>query len=412
MYIIMAVRAPPPQYLTEFMNAIGRLNGLTANTERDSARLNTERQNFTRDARARLATMSTAVDELNGRVTAFVAELARLRQEVIENDATIERNLATIDRLNDDLDALRNQGSILAPGAAPVIRDGYADIRRLEAENDALRELNTTLVFNIAQATPLLVRIEAVFAQINANPIPTAELLTEMDRLNREIEAILALLPGPGPGARPGSGPPPPGSGSGGFLSGFFGSSSRPNPPPGSGSGSGGPPPPGSGSGGLLSGLFGSSDRPNPPPGSGSGSGGVFSGSLNSSGRPNPLGVAPRPDLRTLGGQPGRSSNPLTQVPRRSFQPDVGSFTPASFFPDNLNNELRQNPPASSSSVFGSTVFGGKRKKSKKQKGGYIYKPSTKHTFKSPKRTTKTTGRTTRSTKRSTSRRRTKRVKI
>ena len=381
MYIIMAVRAPPPQYLTEFMNAIGRLNGLTANTERDSARLNTERQNFTRDARARLATMSTAVDELNGRVTAFVAELARLRQEVIENDATIERNLATIDRLNDDLDALRNQGSILAPGAAPVIRDGYADIRRLEAENDALRELNTTLVFNIAQATPLLVRIEAVFAQINANPIPTAELLTEMDRLNREIEAILALLPGPGPGARPGSGPPPPGSGSGGFLSGFFGSSSRPN----------------------------------PPPGSGSGSGGVFSGSLNSSGRPNPLGVAPRPDLRTLGGQPGRSSNPLTQVPRRSFQPDVGSFTPASFFPDNLNNELRQNPPASSSSVFGSTVFGGKRKKSKKQKGGYIYKPSTKHTFKSPRRT-KTTGRTTRSTgrstKRSTSRRRTKRVKI
>ena len=381
MYIIMAVRAPPPQYLTEFMNAIGRLNGLTANTERDSARLNTERQNFTRDARARLATMSTAVDELNGRVTAFVAELARLRQEVIENDATIERNLATIDRLNDDLDALRNQGSILAPGAAPVIRDGYADIRRLEAENDALRELNTTLVFNIAQATPLLVRIEAVFAQINANPIPTAELLTEMDRLNREIEAILALLPGPGPGARPGSGPPPPGSGSGGFLSGFFGSSSRPN----------------------------------PPPGSGSGSGGVFSGSLNSSGRPNPLGVAPRPDLRTLGGQPGRSSNPLTQVPRRSFQPDVGSLTPASFFPDNLNNELRQNPPASSSSVFGSTVFGGKRKKSKKQKGGYIYKPSTKHTFKSPRRT-KTTGRTTRSTgrstKRSTSRRRTKRVKI
>ena len=354
MYIIMAVRAPPPQYLTEFMNAIGRLNGLTANTERDSARLNTERQNFTRDARARLATMSTAVAELNGRVTAFVAELARLRQEVIENDATIERNLAIIDRLNDELDALRNQGSRLAPGAAPVIRDGYADIRRFEAENDALRELNTTLVFNIAQATPLLVRIEAVFAQINANPIPTAELLTEMDRLNREIEAILALLPGPGPGARPG----------------------------------GGPPPPGSGSGGLFSGLFGSS------------------------GRPNPLGVAPRPDLRTLGGQPGRSSNPLTQVPRRSFQPDVGSFTPASFFPDNLNNELRQNPPASSSSVFGSTVFGGKRKKSKKQKGGYIYKPSTKHTFKSPKRTTKTTGRTTRSTKRSTSRRRTKRVKI
>ncbi len=381
MYIIMAVRAPPPQYLTEFMNAIGRLNGLTANTERDSARLNTERQNFTRDARARLATMSTAVAELNGRVTAFVAELARLRQEVIENDATIERNVASIDRLNDELDALRNQGSRLEPGAAPVIRDGYADIRRLEAENDALRELNTTLVFNIAQATPLLVRIEAVFAQINANPIPTAELLTEMDRLNREIEAILALLPGPGPGARPGSGPPPPGSGSGGFLSGFFGSSSRPN----------------------------------PPPGSGSGSGGVFSGSLNSSGRPNPLGVAPRPELRTLGGQPGRSSNPLTQVPGRSFQPDVGSLTPASFFPDNLNNELRQNPPASSSSVFGSTVFGGKRKKSKKQKGGYIYKPSTKHTFKSPRRT-KTTGRTTRSTgrstKRSTSRRRTKRVKI
>ena len=356
MYIIMAALAPPPPFLIDFNNAIGRLNGLTANTERDSARLNTERQNFTRDARARLATMTIAVADLNGRVTAFVAELARLRQEVLDNDATIARNLAIIDRLNYELDALRNQGSRLAPGAAPVIRDGYADIRRLEAENQALRQLNQILERDITQATPLLVRIEAVFAQINANPIPTAELLTEMDRLNREIEAILALLPGPGPGARPGGGPPPPGSGSGGFFSGLFGSS----------------------------------------------------------GRPNPLGVAPRPDPRALGGRSSMASSPLIATPaqglRGSFQPEVGSVTPSSFFPDNLNNELRQQPPASS--FLG---FGGKRKKSKKQKGGYIYKPSTKHTFKSPRRT-KTTGRTTRSTgrstKRSTSRRRTKRVKI
>lgn len=360
--------ADPFPFLTNFNNSIGRLNGLTTTAERDSARLNTERQNFTRDARARLATMSQAVADLNGRVTAFVAELARLRQQVADNDAIVARNLAIIDRLNGELDALRGQSSSLAPGAAPVIRDGYADVkglqeqvRQLTAENNALKEVRTRLINGIVAANPILARIEAVFAQINANPIPTAELLAEMDRLNREIEAILALLPGPGAGAKPGAKPgPPPGSGSGGFFDSLFGSGASSSP-----LALGGNPLISTPSQGVQASL-------QPQVGT------AYSGPVNSAGRPNPI---------------------------------MGN-TPSSFFTDDLNNQLRQKPPASS--YLG---FGGKWKKSKKQKGGYIYNPSTKHTFKSPKRTTRTTtGRTTRSTgrstKRSTSRRRTKRVKI
>ena len=332
-----------PQFLVDFNNAIQRLNGITTTAERDSVRLNTERQNFTRDARARLETMSKAVAELNKRVTEFVSELSRIRKEVGDNEATIQRNLAIIDRLNGELDALRAQGSRLAPGAAPVIREGYADIQRLQAENQALRDLNGILERDIRQATPLLGRIADVFGQINANPIPTVELLTEMDRLNREIEAILALLPG----ARSG-GPPPT--------------------------------PPGSGTGGLFSSLFGSS-TPNP---------------VNNGPRFSDLGV--RASMGT----------PLTATPRQ------GITTPSSFFPADLNNQLRQSPPASS------YLEGGNWKKMKKQKGGYIYNPSSKHTFKSPRRTTsKSTKRSKRSksTKRSTSsksssRRRSKRVKI
>jgi hypothetical protein len=365
MYITMA---QSPQFLTDFNNAIGRLNGLTTTAQNDSARLNLERQNFIRDATGGLATMSQAVATLRIRVTAYVAELERLRQEVAGNNAIVAQNLAEIVRLNDEIDALRQQGPRVAPGS-PAINNRYADIQMLQTQIQELTAQNVLLEQSMRAATPLLARIEAVFGQINANAIPTGPLLAEITRLNVEIQAILALLP-----ALPGSG---------------------------SGSGSGGPPPPGSGSGGFFSGLFGSSGRPNPV--------GVA---------PRPVGVAPRPDVRSLGGQ-SMSASPLISTPAQgvqaSFQPQVGSVTPSSFFPDNLNNELRQKPPASS--FLG---FGGKRKKSKKQKGGYIYNPSTKHTFKSPRRTkttTRSTGKSTkrstgRSTKRSTSRRRTKRVKI
>ena len=366
----MAARAPPP-FLIDFNNAIGRLNGLTTTAQNDSARLNLERQNFIRDATGGLATMSQAVATLRTRVTAFVAELERLRQEVAGNNAIVAQNLAEIVRLNDELDALRQQGPRVAPGS-PAINNRYADIQMLQTQIQELTAQNVLLEQSMRAATPLLARIEAVFGQINANAIPTGPLLAEITRLNVEIQAILALLP-----ALPGSG---------------------------SGSGSGGPPPPGSGSGGFFSGLFGS--RPNPPV--------------------NPL---------ALGGR-SMSASPLIATPAQgvqaSFQPHVGTaysgpinsdgrpnpimgntptqLTPSQFFPTGLTDQLK----GSSQSV------GGERKKSKKQKGGYIYNPSTKHTFKSPRRTkttTRSTGKSTkrstgRSTKRSTSRRRTKRVKI
>lgn len=220
----MASRAPPPDFLTPFNNAIGRLNGLTTTAQNDSARLNLERQNFIRDATSGLATMSQAVATLRIRVTAYVAELARLRNEVSDNDATIARNLAIIDRLNGELDALRQQGpgASVAPGS-PAINNRYADIQMLEAQIQQLTTKNGLLEQSMRDATPLLVRIEEVFGQINANPIPTGPLLAEITRLNVEIQAILALLP-----ALPGSGS---GSGSGGFFGNLFGNRQSSAPP-------------------------------------------------------------------------------------------------------------------------------------------------------------------------------------
>jgi uncharacterized phage infection (PIP) family protein YhgE len=325
----MASRAQPTDFLTPFNNAIGRLNGLTTTAQNDSARLNLERQNFIRDATGGLATMSQAVATLRIRVTAYVAELARLRNEVSDNDATIARNLAIIDRLNGELDALRQQGPGVAPGS-PAINNRYADIQMLEGQIQELKTQNGVLEKSMRDATPVLVRIEEVFAQINANPIPTGPLLDEITRLNVEIQAILALLP-----ALPGSG-------------------------------SVAPPGAGSGSGGFFGNLFGNRQSSAPP----------------------------------------ASSYLAPNLPAQ--QPGV---TPASFFPTGLNNQLRGR----------SQSFGGKRGK----KGGYIYNPSSKQTFrrttsKSTKRS-KSTGKSTKrskstkSTKRSTSsklRRRTKRVKI
>jgi len=228
----MASRAPPPDFLTPFNNAIDRLNGLTTTAQNDSARLNLERQNFIRDATSGLATMSQAVATLRIRVTAYVAELARLRNEVSDNDATIARNLAIIDRLNGELDALRQQGpgASVAPGS-PAINNRYADIQMLEAQIQQLTTKNGLLEQSMRDATPLLVRIEEVFGQINANPIPTGPLLDEITRLNVEIQAILALLP-----ALPGSGsgsvaPPGSGSGSGGFFGNLFGNRQSSAPP-------------------------------------------------------------------------------------------------------------------------------------------------------------------------------------
>jgi hypothetical protein len=232
----MASRAPPPDFLTPFNNAIGRLNGLTTTAQNDSARLNLERQNFIRDATSGLATMSQAVATLRIRVTAYVAELARLRNEVSDNDATIARNLAIIDRLNGELDALRQQGpgASVAPGS-PAINNRYADIQMLEAQIQQLTTKNGLLEQSMRDATPLLVRIEEVFGQINANPIPTGPLLAEITRLNVEIQAILALLPAlPGSGSGSGSGsvaPPGSGSGSGGFFGNLFGNRQSSAPP-------------------------------------------------------------------------------------------------------------------------------------------------------------------------------------
>lgn len=225
----MASRAQPTDFLTPFNNAIGRLNGLTTTAQNDSARLNLERQNFIRDATSGLATMSQAVATLRIRVTAYVAELARLRNEVSDNDATIARNLAIIDRLNDELDALRQQGpgASVAPGS-PAINNRYADIQMLEAQIQQLTTKNGLLEQSMRDATPLLVRIEEVFGQINANPIPTGPLLAEITRLNVEIQAILALLPAlPGSG----SGSPGSGSGSGGFFGNLFGNRQSSAPP-------------------------------------------------------------------------------------------------------------------------------------------------------------------------------------
>ena len=233
----MASRAQPTDFLTPFNNAIGRLNGLTTTAQNDSARLNLERQNFIRDATSGLATMSQAVATLRIRVTAYVAELARLRNEVSDNDATIARNLAIIDRLNGELDALRQQGpgASVAPGS-PAINNRYADIQMLEAQIQQLTTKNGLLEQSMRDATPLLVRIEEVFGQINANPIPTGPLLAEITRLNVEIQAILALLPAlPGSGSGSGSvAPPGSGSGSGGFFGNLFGNrqSSAPPAPP------------------------------------------------------------------------------------------------------------------------------------------------------------------------------------
>ena len=232
----MASRAQPTDFLTPFNNAIGRLNGLTTTAQNDSARLNLERQNFIRDATSGLATMSQAVATLRIRVTAYVAELARLGNEVSDNDATIARNLAIIDRLNGELDALRQQGpgASVAPGS-PAINNRYADIQMLEAQIQQLTTKNGLLEQSMREATPLLVRIEEVFGQINANPIPTGPLLAEITRLNVEIQAILALLPAlPGSGSGSGSGsvaPPGSGSGSGGFFGNLFGNRQSSAPP-------------------------------------------------------------------------------------------------------------------------------------------------------------------------------------
>ena len=225
--------AQQPQFLLAFNNAIEKLSQITSAADRDSARLSTERQTFTRDAKARLATMSAAVTNLNQRVRILVDELTRFRSEVNNNESTVKRNLEIIDRLNAEIDRLRSEDAVRRGqssqmrGNAPVIQEGYADIQKLQLENRTLIETNRMLQSRIEAATPLMVNVVSILARINENPIPTAEILAEMDRLNKAIEDILALLPAPR-----GNSSTPSSSSASGIFSSLFGSSTPTVTPP------------------------------------------------------------------------------------------------------------------------------------------------------------------------------------
>lgn len=392
----MAAPPPFPDYLTNFNQLSTRLQQAIGTGRGHITALNTRNREFREGILQRITAINDTIAQIQPRLTALNTELLRLRTQVGDNIGRLQQNDARIAQLNARIQELErdlaavNGSSQLDPanirnrndavvGLNNRIRELEGRIQQLETRNANLERWNAEAERQIGVITPFINDAIVLLNSLNGigelSAAQITDILQRLTTINTSLQTIFNGLPPPPPDGRGAPGP---------------------GPDPGRGA-------PGRGDGGRASGLWGR----------------VFGSRAQAQ---SPSGTVVQQD----GPEQGRvvredvDSEEITPGDRAELDRIAGE-----------RRISRQNSSASDDSErsrnnsddeYGGLYSGGRRKsrrrrykKNKMQKGGFVYNPNNKHTFRSKNHSSRTRSRkTTTSSSRTTksSRRRAKRARM
>jgi hypothetical protein len=396
----MAAPPPFPDYLTNFNQLSTRLQQAIGTGRGHITALNTRNREFREGIIQRITAINDTIAQIQPRLTALNAELLRLRTQVGENTGRLQQNDATIAQLNARIQELErdlaavNGSSQLDPanirnrndsvvGLNNRIRELEGRIQQLETRNANLERWNAEAERQIGIITPFINEAIVLLNSLNGigelSAAQITDILQGLTTINTSLQTIFNGLPPPPPDGRGGPGPDP---GRGG---------------PGRGA-------PGRGDGGRASGLLGR-----------------FFGSRASQAQ-QPSGTIVQQDGPEQARVVREEINPgenISQEDRAELERIAGEPPRER---ERERERTRERQGSSSDDEYGGLYFGGRRKsrrrrykKNKIQKGGFVYNPNNKHTFRSKNHSSRTRSRKTTTTSSHTtksSRRRAKRTRM